>query len=119
VSLPRDFGKAALSPIALCDNRSWSATPLIPAIQRAILGLMKRTDLVAALDDLGIDPRAYWLGEGPRDERYCLEDQRSTWAVYYSERGLRTGERHFGSEHEACTYLLTLIDGDPTTRRSR
>jgi len=80
---------------------------------------MDRTDLIRALDQLDVDPRAYCLDDGPRDERYCLEDQRSAWAVYYSERGLRTGERLFADEQEACAYLLTLIDADPTTRRSR
>jgi hypothetical protein len=60
---------------------------------------MDRTDLAAALDQLGVDPRADRLGSGSRDERYCLEDQRSAWSVYYSERGLRTRERLFASDH--------------------
>ena len=28
------------------------------------------------------------------------------WSVYYSERGVRTGEVHFDTEQEACDYLL-------------
>ncbi len=44
-----------------------------------------------------------------------LEDE--GWSVYYSERGNRTGEVHFGTQHEACDYLLMLLVSDPTTRK--
>jgi len=80
---------------------------------------MNQTDLVAALDYLDVDPRAYSLGEGARIEQYCLEDQRSRWCVFYSERGLRTDEHFFPSEEEACAWLFQIIERDPTTRRER
>jgi hypothetical protein len=50
-------------------------------------------------------------------ESYVLEPQGSERAVFYSERGLRTGEEVFASEDEACSRLLDLILRDPTTRR--
>lgn len=78
---------------------------------------MDRNTLREQLDSIGIDPEAYSLDGGLPVEKYCLEDRRSSWAVYYSERGLRSGERVFTSEDEACRYLLGLLERDPTARK--
>lgn len=50
-------------------------------------------------------------------EAYVLEPGPPRWSVYYSERGLRTGEAVFDSENEACSHLLELLLRDLTTRR--
>ena len=53
-------------------------------------------------------------------EAYVLEPPRAAdWAVYYSERGLRSGEVVFQTEHEACSYFLDLVLSDDTTREPR
>jgi hypothetical protein len=78
---------------------------------------MDRQSLRAELNRLGIDREAYSLEGGLPVEKYCLEDRRRHWAVYYSERGLRSGERIFDSEDAACRYLLSLLRVDPTARR--
>jgi hypothetical protein len=84
-----------------------------------IVPLLDRDDLVVELDRLGIDRMAYSLDGGLPGEKYCLEDRRSEWAVYYSERGLRTGERIFATEDAAARYLLGLLRHDPTARVER
>ncbi len=51
---------------------------------------------------VGVPRHAVALDEGSADEAYVLEDRRTAWAVYYSERGRRTAERRFRTEAEAC-----------------
>ncbi len=79
---------------------------------------MNRTDLRRALASANVSAHAYGL-EGPcQEESYCLEKIEDAWHVYYAERGLRTGERVFSAEGEACDYLLGVLLRDPTTRRT-
>jgi hypothetical protein len=67
----------------------------------------------------GIDERAYSLDGMRRDEALILETKaEDTWIVYYSERGLRTGESYFGSESEACEYLLEKLLKDPLVKNA-
>jgi hypothetical protein len=81
------------------------------------MSLMTRETLEQILRREGVRQDAYSLEGGLPDERYCLDhSSQETWTVYYSERGLRTGERRFESEADACEYLLDLILRDPTTR---
>lgn len=78
---------------------------------------VNRDLLQKLLDKEGIDPSAYSLDGGSPFEAYVLEERAPSWTVYYSERGLRSGEVEFESEDEACSYLLELVLRDPTTRR--
>lgn len=78
---------------------------------------MDRESLKALLDAEGVDPSAYSLDGGMPFEAYVLERRPSDWAVYFSERGLRSGEVVFQSEDEACAHLLDLVLRDDTTRR--
>jgi len=48
-------------------------------------------------------------GEG---ECYVIQGDGSGWAVYYAERGLRSGERAFPAEADALHYLLGWIVAD-------
>lgn len=77
---------------------------------------MDRARLKERLDALGIDPDAYSLDGGLPVEKYCLEERQTSWAVYYSERGVRTGERTFSSDRDAQEYFVALLANDPTTR---
>ena len=58
---------------------------------------------------------AYSL-DGDRDESMCLEPVPGGWAVYYSERGLRSGERRFAAEDDACQFLASRLLADPSNR---
>jgi hypothetical protein len=78
---------------------------------------MNRTTLKELLDAENVDPAAYSLEGGMPFEAYVLNRSASAWVVFYSERGLRSGEVEFRTEGEACEYLLTLVLHDPTTRR--
>ena len=78
---------------------------------------MNRDMLKALLHREGVDPSAYSLEGGMPFEAYVLEQRPTAWVVFYSERGIRTGEVEFATEDEACSYLLDLVLRDPTTRQ--
>ena len=77
---------------------------------------MNRSGLIAALDAAHVSASSYWLDGGLPSERYCIEKRTSGWAVYYSERGQRTGETLFEEEDEACGEIYRMLLADPTTR---
>lgn len=78
---------------------------------------MNRQTLKAILDREGIKPGSYELGGGLPAECYTIDREGDAgWCVYYSERGARSGKRSFGTEAEACEYLLKLLREDRTTR---
>jgi hypothetical protein len=67
-----------------------------------------------------IDSRFFSLDARPQDESLVLEQKSpDTWIVYYCERGLRTGESHFGSESAACEYMLNTLLKDPTVKKQK
>lgn len=53
---------------------------------------------------------------GQGDECYVLSGNENHWSVYYSERGLNTKMRRFGSEAAALKHLLDVLKNDPSTR---
>lgn len=80
---------------------------------------MDRRSLRQFLDAEGVSRDAYSLHPEPtRDETYCLKAECGGWAIYYSERGLRSNEEHVETEDEACRLLLDRLLRDPTTRHS-
>ena len=74
---------------------------------------MNKDKLRIKLIEEKISQDAYSL-EDDRTETYCLDSSYGKWSVYYSERGLRTNEKHFESESEACEYLLSELMEDET-----
>ena len=78
---------------------------------------MDRSAVKTLLDTENVDPAAYSLDGGTPSEAYVLERRCAEWAVYYSERGLRSSEVVFQTEDEACSHLLDLMLRDETTRR--
>jgi hypothetical protein len=83
------------------------------------LGPMNRDRLKRILDEQGFNPSAYSLFGGHPSEKYVLDDRRSEWVVYYSERGLESGLTAFPSEDLACRHLADLLWRDATTRSPR
>ncbi len=77
---------------------------------------MDKTELQSILVQEGISSESYDLNGGSPNEKYCLNRDGGKWSVYYSERGIRTGERTFDNESEACEYLLDMLRKDMTTR---
>jgi hypothetical protein len=82
-------------------------------------GPMTRDRLQRALDEHGFDPSAYSLFGGHPSEAYVIDDRRTEWVVYYSERGLESGLASFPSEDQACRHLADLLWRDQTTRARR
>jgi hypothetical protein len=82
------------------------------------VGPLSRKVLKQILDDRHVDAMAYVLTGGHPSEAYVLDDRKSHWVVYYSERGLETGLRRFADEDHACRYLLGLLLSDVSTRRA-
>ena len=78
---------------------------------------MNRRTVRDLLDKEGIDRLAYDLDGRADDDTYVLESSGSGWTVFFSERGLRTTERRFDTEDEACGHLFMLLLCDRTTRR--
>jgi hypothetical protein len=74
---------------------------------------MNKAELKKILEAEGYNPRVYSLEGGDPNERLVLSDERSQWCVYYSERGLRTDERCYRTEGEACEDFLDRIRGLP------
>jgi hypothetical protein len=79
---------------------------------------MKMAKLRERLRADGIRPDAYDLDNRSADEAYVLMHEHNKWVVFYSERGLRSSERVFETEEEACRDLYDRIQNDPTTRGS-
>lgn len=76
---------------------------------------MNRQALQRLLDAERVRADAYSLGGSP-DERLCLESVAGGWAVYYSERGERAGERRFDTEDEACDFMASRLLADARNR---
>jgi hypothetical protein len=76
---------------------------------------MNRHSLQELLEAESVRDDAYSL-DGECDESMCLEPVTRGWAVYYSERGLRSGERRFATEDEACQFLAARLLADPSNR---
>ena len=65
--------------------------------------------LKAELENRKIPKGAYSLLTSPMDETLVLEQRGDNWNVFYYERGLRTDERFFVIEAEACDHFLSRI----------
>ena len=51
----------------------------------------------------------YSLSGGLPNESYCIEQVKGQWAVYYSERGIRSNLELFDTEEDACLYLYECV----------
>ena len=76
---------------------------------------MTLAELETALTNYGVPKDTYSLSGGSPNEAYCLERLPDGWRVYYSERGLRTGLKCFGTEEEACDYFFRWVAGTDST----
>jgi hypothetical protein len=79
---------------------------------------MTQQELRDALRELNVRPDAYCLDGETANEAYVLERQGTTWFVYYSERGKKTGEKQFPSEGDACQYMFQVVTHDSSTKSS-
>ena len=71
---------------------------------------MKFNDIQVALRNCGVPDDLYSLTGGLPNEALCLEQlSDSKWRTYYSERGQRSGEKHFHSEEEACDFFFQTL----------
>ena len=78
---------------------------------------LTRARLEALLDAENVSGDSYELHGGRADEALVMEERGGAWIVYYAERGLRSGERTFQTEDEACRFMLDRLLRDPSTRR--
>ena len=71
---------------------------------------MKREELKKELVQAGVPDYMYNLkGIGRTDERLCLEKNENGWMVYYMERGIKTTNKIFESENDACQFLYDQL----------
>lgn len=78
---------------------------------------MNRNTLRALLDAEGVAEDQYELSGGFCDECLCMEELNDVWHVFYAERGLRSGEREFDTEDDACQFMAQRLLADPSTRQ--
>lgn len=71
---------------------------------------MDLRELERRIVQMGIPGDAVSLHGEMKDEAYILEQVGRHWAVYYSERGVRTDEKRFDDEAEACRYLCAKLE---------
>lgn len=70
---------------------------------------MNVNELKETLVSLNISDKYYSiLTGGLPNEKLCIVNN-EVWAVYYSERGQKTGLKEFSSEAEACEYFLRKL----------
>ena len=73
---------------------------------------MRKHELKRKLMENSVPEDMYSLEGGLPNEAYVLNKKDSLWEVYYSERGIKSGLRHFESEEQACDYIYELIIDD-------
>jgi hypothetical protein len=78
---------------------------------------MTKSELAALLVQESFKSKTYSLEPAEVDEALCLREENGQWCVYYAERGLQTGKKFFSSEAQACSFFLTEMRSDPTTRQ--
>ena len=79
---------------------------------------MNRQGLRELLDAEDVRDDLYRLDGVPVELSWVLGVVTGGWRVYYYERGRHEGERRFGTEDEACAYLLEMLLKDPGSRNS-
>lgn len=78
---------------------------------------MNRAELLRLLKEAKVNPEAFSLDGGSPSEAYVLsEDGYGVWSVYYSERGIRSSEKKYKTESDACEDLKQRILSDSSTR---
>ena len=87
-------------------------------VQRIRGPRMNLEDLQKILREECIDMKYISMSTNMVDETYCIEERSGTWYVFYRERGLRTSEKSFEREEEACKELLERVLRDRTIRET-
>lgn len=64
----------------------------------------------------GVNPDAYSLCDGLKNDAIVLEHVYGRWNVFYYEKGSRRPIKSFRSEGKACTYLYNLLTGEPSAK---
>ncbi|MBT3201246.1 MAG: hypothetical protein HN350_15205 [Phycisphaerales bacterium] len=71
---------------------------------------MNLKELQVKLVSSNLPADTYCLTGGLPNEAYCIEQGADgNWRTYYSERGLRTGLKTFGTEEDACDYFFSMV----------
>ena len=65
-----------------------------------------------ALQEAGIDPEAYWIGEF-RDGYACiLEAEDGMWETFVGQRGRKDDLRRWDNEGDACVFFIGMLWAD-------
>ncbi len=81
---------------------------------------MNTKELEIELNNAHIRSDSYSLEGVPKDESLILEPSTGNgWRIYYSERGVRTSEKVFLTEEQACECFLEMVLRDPLMKETR
>ena len=70
---------------------------------------MDRIELLAKLNELGVSETMHSLEGGMPSEKMVVEQNKTVWDVYYSERGVKIDLKTFPSVDEAYGYLYSVF----------
>ncbi len=74
---------------------------------------MEKVELLRKLIKLNVPPRYYSIGEEIKDYAHNIEKlYNGTYAVYYLERGEKSGLKIFNTEEEALSKLIERLEED-------
>lgn len=69
---------------------------------------MKIRDLKKVVSKMNIPRGAISFQGGFPPDAHCIARVGRKWEVYYSEKGQKTDQVFFDSEHDACEYLFAI-----------
>jgi len=71
---------------------------------------MNKVDLKTILKEADVADELYNLsGEGRDDERFFVVKNDMGWNVYFMERGIKTIDKSFNTESDACQYIYEQL----------
>ena len=70
--------------------------------------ITKQTLLQKLLEN-NVPQDLYSLEGGLPNEAYCLDFVNGVWETYYSEKGIKSGLKHFEDENSACSDFLEVV----------
>jgi hypothetical protein len=70
---------------------------------------MNVAQLEHALQQAGIDPEAYWIGEYRDDYTCIMQTEDGMWETFSGERGQKYDLRRWDNEGDACVFFIGML----------
>lgn len=70
---------------------------------------MNVAQLQHALQQAGIAPEAYWIGEYRDDYTCIMQAEDGMWETFSGERGEKSDLRRWDNEGDACVFFIGML----------